>query len=255
MRKQARAPLSAAAACVAFVLASLAPASAQEIATANASQSPPSASPAANPPSAHPPNRVTNADIMEVPLVNNIPGAVLLPAPANPMANDPQAAQRGMKYFEAMNCVGCHAPNGAGGMGPSLSDASRFKFGSEPARLFAVISHGAPLGMPAWGSVLPNDVIWDIVSYIESINKDPQAPWGHTFKPWGQHAGDRTNAGRIRTVGPTLELPARVQQREKTIAAQSNRTQYCAEQCGRAVMRARSRLSTHPQELPSLERV
>lgn len=181
MRKQARAPLSAAAACVAFVLASLAPASAQEIATANASQSPPSASPAANPPSANPPNRVTNADIMEVPLVNNIPGAVLLPAPANPMANDPQAAQRGMKYFEAMNCVGCHAPNGAGGMGPSLSDASRFKFGSEPARLFAVISHGAPLGMPAWGSVLPNDVIWDIVSYIESINKDPQGPWGHTF--------------------------------------------------------------------------
>ena len=35
--------------------------------------------------------------------------------------------------------------------------------------------------MPAWGSVLPHSVIWDIVSYIDSINKDPNPAWGRTF--------------------------------------------------------------------------
>jgi cytochrome c oxidase cbb3-type subunit 3 len=125
-------------------------------------------------------NTITNANMALVPLVNNIPGSVELPTLENPVAQDPQAAQRGMVYFEKMNCVGCHAPNGAGGMGPSLSDESRFKYPSNPAALYLVISHGAPFGMPAWGSVLPHSVIWDIVSYIESINKDPTPAWGRT---------------------------------------------------------------------------
>jgi cytochrome c553 len=30
------------------------------------------------------------------------------------VADDPQAPTRGMQYFNAMNCVGCHGPNGAG---------------------------------------------------------------------------------------------------------------------------------------------
>jgi cytochrome c oxidase cbb3-type subunit 3 len=125
-------------------------------------------------------NTVTNSDMLLVPMVNNIPGAVEVPKLQNPVADDPEAAQRGMTYFEKMNCVGCHAANGAGGMGPSLSDASTFKYGTDPAALYLVISHGAPLGMPAWGSVLPHSVIWDIVSYIESISKDPTPAWGRT---------------------------------------------------------------------------
>lgn len=125
-------------------------------------------------------NAVTNSNMLLVPMVNNIPGALDVPLPPNPAANDPESAQRGMTYFEKMNCVGCHAANGAGGMGPSLSDASTFKYPSDPASLYLVIAHGAPLGMPAWGSVLPHSVIWDIVSYIESINKAPSSSWGHT---------------------------------------------------------------------------
>ncbi len=41
-------------------------------------------------------------------------------------------------------------------------------------------------GMPAWGTVLPKEVIWDLVSYIESINKAPRASWGTTVSP-GEH--------------------------------------------------------------------
>jgi cytochrome c oxidase cbb3-type subunit 3 len=135
-------------------------------------------------------NTATNANMLNVPMVKNIPGGVKVNTNVeNPMAHDPQSAQRGMMYFEKMNCVGCHAPNGAGGMGPSLSDESTFKYPTDPASLYEVISHGAPLGMPAWGTVLPHSVIWDLVSYIESINKDPLPAWGHTVSA-GEHQPD-----------------------------------------------------------------
>jgi cytochrome c oxidase cbb3-type subunit 3 len=120
---------------------------------------------------------------LRVPLVNNIPGAI--PAEVeikNPMANDPASATRGMQYFSTFNCIGCHAPNGGGGMGPSLS-SHRFKFGADPAQHFVVIAHGAPLGMPAWARVLSENVIWDLVSYIDSISNAPSDEWGTTFSP------------------------------------------------------------------------
>ncbi len=120
---------------------------------------------------------------LKVPLVNNIPGGMAPEAKlSNPMANDPASANRGMYYFNSFNCIGCHAPNGGGGMGPSLSSRT-FKFGSEPANHFIVIAHGAPLGMPAWASRLSENVIWDLVSYIDNISNAPSEEWGTTFSP------------------------------------------------------------------------
>ncbi len=121
----------------------------------------------------------TTGDLLAVPLVHNLPGSVSAgPDIKNPMAGDPNSAKRGMEYFAKFNCAGCHAANGGGGMGPALSN-SVFKFGKKPAQIFLVISHGMPLGMPAWGTVLPDNVIWDIVSYIQSISKTPHG-WGTT---------------------------------------------------------------------------
>lgn len=133
------------------------------------------------PPSGNEINQVTTSisRLLAVPLVNNTPGAVSTGVEIkNPMAGDPKSAQRGMKYFVAFNCVGCHMANGGGGMGPALSN-SFFKYGADPGHLFLVISHGAPLGMPAWGTILPENVIWDIISYVQSISKDPTT-WGTT---------------------------------------------------------------------------
>ncbi|MBO0752483.1 MAG: c-type cytochrome, partial [Bradyrhizobiaceae bacterium] len=96
---------------------------------------------------------------LQVPLGNIAPGATPAePELENPMANDPASAQRGMQYFNGFNCVGCHAPNGGGGMGPSLTSRN-FKFGNAPAQHFMVIAHGAPFGMPAWAGQLPENVI------------------------------------------------------------------------------------------------
>ena len=35
--------------------------------------------------------------------------------------------------------------------------------------------------MPAWGAVLPDAVIWDLVTYIGKISNEPAPEWGRTF--------------------------------------------------------------------------
>jgi cytochrome c oxidase cbb3-type subunit III len=117
---------------------------------------------------------------LDVPLVDIVPGRNdATPKLTNPTKDDPASVERGMKYFNGFNCVGCHAPNGGGGMGPALSNRN-FIFGNEAAQHFVVIAHGAPYGMPAWADVLPQNVIWDLVSYIDSISKAPEDQWGTT---------------------------------------------------------------------------
>jgi cytochrome c oxidase cbb3-type subunit 3 len=37
--------------------------------------------------------------------------------------------------------------------------------------------------MPAWGELLPETVIWDLVSYISSISDAPGNEWGTIFSP------------------------------------------------------------------------
>ncbi|HZD26875.1 MAG TPA: cytochrome c [Alphaproteobacteria bacterium] len=122
----------------------------------------------------------TASELLQVPVVKLLPGGIQeRPQITSPVADDPQAAQRGMEYFNNMNCVGCHAPNGAGGMGPSLSNV-KFIYGREPENIYLTILQGRPKGMPAWGGMLPDQVIWDLVAYVRSISKEPAGEWGKT---------------------------------------------------------------------------
>ena len=89
-----------------------------------------------------------------------------------PSAKDPQATTRGMQDFIQFNCVGCHAPNAGGGMGPALSEGQSV-YGSTPANLFLSIYQGRPNGMPAWGELLPKSTIWELVAYVQSIAHPP----------------------------------------------------------------------------------
>ncbi len=118
---------------------------------------------------------------MQVPTSHLSPGAIpSRPAIKNPVQGDPKAAERGMRYYITFNCVGCHAPNGGGGMGPALSN-NIFVYGAQPENVYLSIYQGRPNGMPAWGPVLPDNVIWDIVSYIGKISNEPSSEWGRTF--------------------------------------------------------------------------
>jgi cytochrome c oxidase cbb3-type subunit III len=76
---------------------------------------------------------------MQVPVSHLAPGASpSRPAIKNPAQGDPQATNRGMQYFVNFNCNGCHADNGGGGMGPSLSN-NIFNYGSEPENIYLSI--------------------------------------------------------------------------------------------------------------------
>jgi cytochrome c oxidase cbb3-type subunit III len=129
---------------------------------------------AAQPGSGHP------AALLAVPVTVLFPGAVAQRPPiSNPVAGDPMAAQRGMQYFISFNCVGCHADNGGGGMGPALSKDA-FIYGNQPENIYLTIMQGRPNGMPAWGGMLPESVIWDLVAYVQNLSDQPAAEWGTT---------------------------------------------------------------------------
>jgi cytochrome c oxidase cbb3-type subunit III len=120
------------------------------------------------------------ATLLQVPVTNLTPGDVQVrPKIKVPLLSDPKSAQRGMKYFANFNCVGCHMGNGGGGMGPALSNHA-FIYGGEPENIYLSIYQGRPHGMPAWGTVLPNDVIWDLVAYIKNLSSAPSSEWGST---------------------------------------------------------------------------
>jgi cytochrome c oxidase cbb3-type subunit III len=120
------------------------------------------------------------AELIDTPVTKIYPGDVdLAPKITNPVAHDAGAAARGMKFFANFNCIGCHADNGGGGMGPALSNRA-FIYGSQPADIYLTIAQGRPNGMPAWGAVLPDSVIWDLVAYVKSISAAPAETWGKT---------------------------------------------------------------------------
>jgi cytochrome c oxidase cbb3-type subunit 3 len=97
--------------------------------------------------------------------------------PENPFQHDAVARQAGRKLFLAFNCAGCHGDHAGGGMGPSLRDKS-WIYGSEPAQIYDSISEGRAHGMPAWGTMLPPQTIWQLVTYLQSLRSsdEPEPP-------------------------------------------------------------------------------
>jgi cytochrome c oxidase cbb3-type subunit 3 len=78
------------------------------------------------------------------------------------------AVSQGKTWFRAYNCNGCHAAGG-GAMGPPLMDA-KWRYGSDPASIYATIAYGRPNGMPAFGAHVPEDQIWQLVAYVRSLS-------------------------------------------------------------------------------------
>jgi cytochrome c oxidase cbb3-type subunit 3 len=100
-----------------------------------------------------------------IPVGGNLPPGDSL---TNPTNNDPKAAENGGKLFAAFNCDGCHAGGAVGFVGPSLADG-RGRYGGTDGEIYTSIFYGRPRGMPAWGGTLPSDAIWQLVSYLQSL--------------------------------------------------------------------------------------
>jgi len=90
------------------------------------------------------------------------------PVVANPYEGNAYAISEGQRLFNWYNCSGCHA-NGGGGIGPPLIK-QEWIYGGEPANLFDTIVKGRPNGMPAWGGRIPEYQIWQLVTFVRSLN-------------------------------------------------------------------------------------
>lgn len=96
---------------------------------------------------------------------------------ANPLADDATARMDGRRYFVQFNCSGCHGGHAGGGMGPSLRDPA-WIYGGDGGDIYDSIAQGRAHGMPAWGKLLPADVIWRITAYVQSLrtSEEPEPP-------------------------------------------------------------------------------
>ena len=96
---------------------------------------------------------------------------------SSPYDHDAVAIAEGRRLFVRMNCSGCHGGRAGGGMGPSLRDAD-WIYGDHDDQIFDTIAQGRAHGMPAWGTRLPSNEIWKLVSYIKSMGTpaEPDKP-------------------------------------------------------------------------------
>jgi cytochrome c oxidase cbb3-type subunit 3 len=85
--------------------------------------------------------------------------------------NNAPAISQGQTLYMQMNCVGCHF-HGGGGMGPPLMD-DEWRYGGRIDQIAATIAEGRPNGMPAWGSKLTQDQIWQLAAYVRTLSGQP----------------------------------------------------------------------------------
>jgi len=85
----------------------------------------------------------------------------------NPVAGNAAAGAQGEKLFSAMNCDGCHGGGATGFAAPSLVDG-RWRYGGADAAVFHSVFYGRPRGMPAYGGLMDEASIWQLVTYLAS---------------------------------------------------------------------------------------
>lgn len=121
------------------------------------------------------------------------PPRPLIDTIANPFAGDELAIAAGRRLYEQYNCVSCHGGEGAGGIGPTLNDP-RWKYGGTPAAIFQSIYEGRPEGMPIWGGRIPDEQIWQLAAYVESLVGEDMATATVNWPGVPAEAGRRTPA-------------------------------------------------------------
>jgi mono/diheme cytochrome c family protein len=93
---------------------------------------------------------------------------------ANPFEGDGSRIEPGRSLFNQY-CFHCHAPNAQ--TPERVRDVRRLKlrYGSRMTEVFyQAVTEGRPSkGMPAWKGTLPDETLWTIYSFIQSVQKEP----------------------------------------------------------------------------------
>lgn len=84
------------------------------------------------------------------------------------------------------NCYSCHGVNGAGDVGPNLSDYYWLYSEGEPELVYSFIVQGSPGGgMPTWGHILSKEEIYYVTAFVKSLkgfpHKKAKAPQGEYY--------------------------------------------------------------------------
>lgn len=83
---------------------------------------------------------------------------------------DPANIEAGQALFVGqLGCYGCHGREGGGGMGPSLAD-NNWIYGGDPASIHESLVNGRPNGMPAFGEVVSDEELWQVVAFVRSLS-------------------------------------------------------------------------------------
>jgi cytochrome c oxidase cbb3-type subunit 3 len=90
------------------------------------------------------------------------------PMVESPYRDNAYGISEGKRLYSWFNCVGCHH-EGGGGIGPALMD-HRWIYGSRPAQIYSTIVQGRPNGMPSFGGRIPDQQVWQLVAYVESLS-------------------------------------------------------------------------------------
>jgi cytochrome c oxidase cbb3-type subunit III len=85
----------------------------------------------------------------------------------NPYEGNVEVLASGRKLYMSA-CSGCHGPNADGGRGPRLAQNGQVRSATN-RRLFTTIKEGVP-GSDMPPTPLDDDKIWQLVSYVKSIN-------------------------------------------------------------------------------------
>ena len=96
------------------------------------------------------------------------------PAPGNPFGRDPSAIQAGDELFHE-RCAVCHGQKAQGAMAANLVRTRTVRRGSQEA-LFSLIRQGIPgTDMPPQPD-LPDEGIWQVISYLRSMALPGEQP-------------------------------------------------------------------------------
>jgi mono/diheme cytochrome c family protein len=118
---------------------------------------------------------------------------------------------RGQTVFTTY-CAACHGPEGAGLVGPNLTDTV-FQHGNTKADIVRVVMNGVgDKGMPAWGAILPPEDVDAVADFtISLIGKNltsPFAPGQSSVTPFPK--GSVAFPLLMRTFMPTLGIDSAV---------------------------------------------
>ena len=102
------------------------------------------------------------------------------------LSTDETILANGQKVF-VMNCAPCHKENGAGGIGPNLTDEYWLN-GGGVSNIFKAVKYGFPdKGMISWEPLLSSQEMSDVSSYVVSLQgsnpPNAKAPQGELYVP------------------------------------------------------------------------